>query len=308
MPGHPQVSARVREVSERLLSPDQAKELLWHWQWHYGCEGDLDQLLATMEKHLGEAGLDLWDWIEEDLCRLEARFWTREQAKCGNQRLSCLSVAVQALFADQLQTNPKQTPQVTTEMIFEWLALHPDHDFTVGSYSNQTDRPTQPAGTEPASEDASVLQKKAREAKLASLLRGLRLLAAADCLRELPKQGDGTRKEALFEPGTAPLPAAGSRGVTEVKEGRYRHTGPCLNPNPSLSNPNPTENGGINRGKTGKPKQGRLPALDNQAQPANQAPAEPPTPPTPAPPPQGGGAPQPRPQPAPKPATRTTAA
>ncbi len=265
VPGHPQVSARVREVSERLLSPDQAKELLWHWQWHYGCEGDLDQLLATMEKHLGEAGVDLWDWIEEDLCRLEARFWNREQAKCGNQRLSCLSVAVQALFADQLQTNPNQTPQVTTEMIFEWLALHPDHDFTVGSYSDQTDRQTKPAGTEPASEDARINRKKAREAKLASLLRGLRMLAAAECLRELPKQGDGTRKEALFEPGTAPLPAAGSRGVIEVKEGRYRHTGPCLNPNPSLSNPNPTKNGsGINRGKTGKPKQGRLPALDNQ--------------------------------------------
>jgi len=237
VPGQINVSDRVREVTERVLPSEQAKKLLACWECHYGCESDMNELLATMAKHLAEADLDLWDWVDEDLYRLEEKFWTREKAKCGGHRLTCIIAAIESIFAGQLQTSPSLTPKVTTEMILDWITAHSEHGFKADSANEQ----------------------KAREAKLTSILRGLRMLVTAECLREVPNQGE-KRKEAVFEPGISPLPRARNREITNV---RYRHTVPCIKNTLALHNTPITRA----RGGTTTPKN-RIPAAsDSQENP-----------------------------------------
>jgi hypothetical protein len=259
VPGHIKVSDRVRKVTNKTLPADQAEKLLTRWRWHYGCESDMDELLSTMEKHLGEAGLDLWDWIEEDLCRLEAKYWHREQPQCGNRRLTSIAIAVRAIFADQLETKQKKMPQITTEMIFDWLADHPEHDFNVKSAKD--DQKSQTKEPDPKTEAL-----KAREAKLTSILRGLRMLVEADCLIEIPNQGKSKRKAAVFEPGKAPLPVSGHPGTTKGNPSRYRHTMACGDTIDNTSNPGPRRKPGIRTGtETATPSNDRLLPLPDSA-------------------------------------------
>ena len=218
LPGHWAPSPRVIQVTNETLTREQADRLLYHWSRYSDSESDTDELLATMANHLGRAGLKLWEWIEEDLYRLEEKYWDKEKAKCGTFRMARIILAVEGILAEQAG---KKKPSLTTEMVLQWLVAHSEHDFQVDSTK---------------AEDG-------KEAKLASILRGLRILAAMGVLHEVPKRGNRKRKEVIFRRGEILLQGKENQGVTNENRNRYRHTDPCINIDASISNPRNTKTG-----------------------------------------------------------------
>ena len=218
LPGHWAPSPRVIQVTNETLTREQADRLLYHWSRYSDSESDTDELLATMANHLGRAGLKLWEWIEEDLYRLEEKYWDKEKAKCGTFRMARIILAVEGILAKQAG---KKKPSLTTEMVLQWLVAHSEHDFQVDSTK---------------AEDG-------KEAKLASILRGLRILAAMGVLHEVPKRGNRKRKEVIFRRGEILLQGKENQGVTNENRNRYRHTDPCINIDASISNPRNTKTG-----------------------------------------------------------------
>gem|GEM_PF-1253736 len=191
VPGQLTVSDRAREVTEGVLPPEQAKEVIKRWSRNYECESDLDALLLTMHKHLSAAGWKPWKWIDEDLYRLEEKYWTKEQAACGAYRLERITVAVDTLIASQFQVKgkKKRVPKVTSAQVCSWLETHPEYDFRVSGK---------------------------HKAKLTSILRGLCELVKLGHLREVvPDRKKTSGRDRIFRPSENWSNSLNNKGVTE---------------------------------------------------------------------------------------------
>ena len=182
-----------------MLPADQAKELFRHWKRHYGSESNLDELLATMHKNLSAAGWKPWEWIDEDLYRLEEKYWTKEQAPCSAFRVSRIWVAVEAVLVGQLQNmgKKKKLPFFTPIMVSDWLTAHSGHEFPIFGNRNK------------------------HKAKLKTIIRGLRELAKAGFLKEVGSNRKKTLgKDCVFRRSKVMPNLLKNKWVTEQEDNR----------------------------------------------------------------------------------------